>query len=105
MKERAEKMNDGICPLCRSETIADYQFWRIIPNNYPYDRVAAVHHMIVPKRHTTYDEITSEEQAELDALIKTDLNKNYNFLQLALPKGQSIPNHLHYHLIVPLDFD
>lgn len=98
---RGEKAD---CPLCTEATIiAEFTYWNIIANNFPYDKVAAVHHMLIPKRHITYEEITTEEQLELDRLTLRELNQDYNFMALALPKTQSIPDHLHYHLLVPKD--
>ncbi len=89
------------CPLCKAKTIQEFTHWRIIDNKYPYDAVAAVHEMIVPMRHCTEKELTSEELAEYSELKQTVLNQKYSHIFEALPKSKSIPGHHHLHLIVP----
>jgi diadenosine tetraphosphate (Ap4A) HIT family hydrolase len=88
------------CRLCEAEPLAEFEYWYIIPNNFPYDRVADVHHMIVPKRHTDGDDLSTAELKELDVLKKTELNtRAYNYIMQSLPNQMSIPAHLHYHLL------
>jgi hypothetical protein len=92
-------LTDG-CPLCVSESLAEFTHWRLTGNRFPYDRVAEVHHMLIPKRHTNGEDLTTEERAELTLLLKTELNtRDYNYVMQSLPKNMSIPAHLHYHLI------
>ena len=57
--------------------------------------------MLMPLRHTTEEELTEAELAELYQLKQTVLNTDYNFLMECLPKAKSIPEHHHLHLIVP----
>lgn len=98
-------LKDG-CPLCKSNTITEFSYWRLIGNDFPYDRVAEVHHQIVPKRHTDGEDLTEEEKAEFSLLLKTDLNsRGYNYVMQSLPKNMSIPAHLHYHLIKARNFE
>jgi diadenosine tetraphosphate (Ap4A) HIT family hydrolase len=103
-------LNDGHlqkgCPLCTSETLVEFTHWRLTGNRFPYDRVAEVHHMIVPKRHTDGEDLSGEEKSELAQLLKTDLNtRGYNYFMQSLPSNMSIPAHLHYHLIKARNFD
>lgn len=97
---RAEPMPEGYCPLCEAPSIKEFTYWRIIDNKFPYDRVADIHHQLVPKRHVTFDNVSQEEKEEMENLITGDLNSTYAMCALALPNTQSIPSHVHYHLMV-----
>lgn len=92
---------DNGCRLCEAPTLHETIYWRIIPNNYPYDRVAEIHEMIVPKRHTVGNDLSEAERLELELLKQTYLNKHYSFIVESLPKAKSIPAHLHLHLMIP----
>jgi hypothetical protein len=93
-------LDDG-CRLCECVAIHTFKHWKIVDNKYPYDRVALVHEMILPLRHTDGLDLTAQEVAELAKLKTTFLNDNYHFMVEALPKAKSIPGHFHLHLIVP----
>ena len=92
---------DEGCLLCERAALHTFEYWKIIENKYPYDRVALVHEMILPLRHTDGCDLSEAEKAELEVLKKTFLNDHYHFIVEALPKTKSIPAHLHMHLIVP----
>ncbi len=97
---KAQGHLENNCPLCTTETIEDFTFWRVVDNRFPYDKISNLHHMIVPKRHITEVDLTVEEQNELFQLKNSVLNKKYMYIFEALPGMKSIPEHLHYHLIV-----
>jgi hypothetical protein len=90
---------DDVCKLCDAPTLEQYTFWRKIPNNYPYDRVTDVHHMLVPNRHTDGDDFSADELAEFKTLCKGDMGKDYNYILQSFPNNMSIPDHMHYHLL------
>src|SRR5579859_2574587 len=92
------------CALCAKKAMQTFSHWKIIQNDFPYDRIASVHHMLVPTRHITEPELTEEEYNELLELKKSHLNQNYEYLIEATPKLKSIPSHFHLHLIVSKDF-
>lgn len=103
-KIREGHLHEG-CRLCDAISIEEFKYWRIINNDFPYDRVAKKHHMIIPLRHTNGEDITEAEQQELRELQHTRLNEEYMYMMQSLPSKMSIPSHLHYHLIVSRDFD
>ncbi len=90
------------CPLCAETALETFTYWKIIPNKFPYDRVARVHHMLIPLRHVIEQELTPEEKEELIAIKNTKL-PHYDILVEALPHKKSIPSHFHLHLLVPKD--
>lgn len=98
------RVPDSKCFMCGSDncvTIKSYKHWKIIENNYPYDNVAQVHHMLVPKRHIPFTHsFEKEEETEL-WLIKYMINKttDYDCILENFAHGQSQPGHVHYHLL------
>lgn len=92
---------EGNCTLCEREPLLEFTYWKVVANHFPYDRVAALHEMIVPKRHTNGSDLTTEELAELSKLKQSVLNERYTFIIEGLPHARSIPGHFHLHLVVP----
>jgi hypothetical protein len=109
-KEMSEKylraIQDGHlskgCNLCNAPSIKDFQYWRIVDNMFPWDVIAKTQHMIIPKRHITYKELTDDEKKEFDVIKFADM-ENYDLSAEARTKNKSIPNHFHIHLIVLKD--
>ena len=103
MKKREEK---GIKynPFTSNQEILvkEFNYWNIIENEFPYDAIATVSHMIATKREVPFDWrlLTSEEEKEIEFLKETYLNENYDVVWENLPKGQTIPKHFHLHLLV-----
>ena len=96
----SEREGSDVCPLCAVPSIADYTHWRVIPNDFPYDRLAITHHLLIPKRCCNDNELTADEHAELINLRDTVLNDSYDSMVVNMPKFTSIKQHFHYHLIV-----
>ncbi len=89
------------CALCEKvEIIEKFKHWLLVPNAFPYDLVAETHHMLIPKRHTTYEKLTKEEREELELLKATHLEENYETIAENTNRRKTIPQHFHLHLIV-----
>jgi len=93
----------GGCRICEAEPVKDFVHWKIVKNRFPYDKVAAIHDMITPKRHAVEQELSEEERAELQQIKTTYLNATYEYLLEAVHKKKSIPSHFHLHLLVAKD--
>ncbi|CAN5746889.1 hypothetical protein BH11PAT2_BH11PAT2_01210 [soil metagenome] len=87
------------CELCEKTSLKTFTHWRIVQNQYPYDLIAETHHMLIPIRHITEDEITAEESKEL-LEIKNNSIGDYNWIIESAHTNKSIPSHFHLHLIV-----
>lgn len=88
------------CVLCERESLQTFEYWRIIENIFPYDKIAKVHNMILPKRHVTEPELSEGEIRELKDIKEKHLHKDYDFIIEATHRMKSIPAHFHLHLIV-----
>lgn len=96
---RANNSFDAACALCAKVAIQTFNHWKIISNDFPYDRIADVHEMIVPLRHVKDSELTPEEIEEYKK-IKEERLQEYDYILEATHKTKSIPGHFHLHLII-----
>jgi hypothetical protein len=101
--EKSKLGPNAPCPLCLRNDGTEYNFWKLIANDFPYDRVTSKHDMLVLKRHAGFDDASIEEQAELQQILNSEATVGYNFILQSMPKTMSIPEHLHYHLVVTKD--
>ena len=91
---------DG-CRLCDEKTLVEFTHWKIINNEFPYDKIASVHHMLLPKRHTKGNDLSVVELNELTTLKGSYLNEHYYMIAEAMPKRKTLPSHHHLHLFTP----
>jgi hypothetical protein len=99
LKERAPQVE---CLLCPIPPIKDFKFWKITDVMFPWDKIAKVHHMILPKRHIRENELTDEEKKELQEIKDGYINDNYDLFAEATNRKKSVPSHFHVHLVVKL---
>lgn len=93
------------CPLCSREPLHQFMYWKIIDNHFPYDRIAKVHHTLVPLRHVAEKDLSAEERVELLEIKRSSfINDQYDYSLEATPRTLSIPDHFHIHLMVIKDF-
>ena len=90
----------GACPLCEKKSIKDFLLWKLTENSFPYDQIAKTHHMLIPIRHVSEEELSGEELEELKSIKKDFIHIAYDWILEAAPKNQTIPDHFHLHLIV-----
>ena len=95
-------LGDG-CKLCEKESLRSFIHWRIVSNDFPYDKIASVHTMIIPNRHVGERELSSEERTEFEIIKDTYLHNTYEYIIEATYKKKTIPAHFHMHLIITKD--
>lgn len=78
-----------------------FEHWVIVPNDYPYDAIATVSHLLFTRRAVAFDWtlLNNAELAELEELRTRYLNEHYDLIWENLPKGQTVPGHFHLHLL------
>lgn len=75
--------------------------WAIVENEYPYDQIALVHHLLVPTRSfASAKDMEAEELWELDR-IKDEIaeTREYDVIMENIPHRRTAPGHYHLHLI------
>jgi hypothetical protein len=103
-KFKANGFLDDGCNLCKEETLTkSFKYWRIVDARFPWDRIAKIHHMIIPKRHIVYEELNKSEKKEFEIIKIGYIEKKYELIAEATNKKKSIPEHLHIHLIILKD--
>lgn len=88
------------CPLCSKEAIKYFMCWKIVINDFPYDVIAASHHVLVPLRHVKGGGLSAVEKEELELIKAKYVDERYDYMIEATTKNKSIPDHFHVHLIV-----
>jgi diadenosine tetraphosphate (Ap4A) HIT family hydrolase len=75
--------------------------WKIVPNLFPYDRIASKHDLLVPIRHVSEHHLLREsEKTQLQSIkASRSLSEKYSLVLENLGKQRSLPGHLHIHLI------
>lgn len=78
-----------------------FDYWMIIPNDFPYDAVAEQHDMLFTRRPVVFDWdlLTPQELHELQDLKKSYIADTYDVLYENLPRGRTVPGHFHLHLL------
>lgn len=81
--------------------LREFDHWLIIQNDFPYDAIADVNHMIFPKRSVSFDWklLNEEERNEFQHLRETFLNEHYDAIYENLPKNQTQPGYFHLLLV------
>lgn len=101
-EEHQRNKKPGDCYLCRAVSLKEFEFWRLLPNEYPYDRIVKTHHLISLRRHADENGLTVPEYNELYS-IKHNLRNDYDMLFENTLKRKSIREHFHIHAIEVAD--
>lgn len=95
-EEHLRNRKPGECYLCSAASLREFRFWRLLPNEYPYDLIAKTHHLITLRRHADENGLTVPEYNELYD-IKQALKDDYDMLFENTLKRKSIREHFHIH--------
>jgi len=106
-QEYLKTLPEDYCVFCDEEKmkfdnrVASYKYWFIIPNEFPYDGKYKTSDMLVCKRHVQHlRELTVDEMLEaFDLLDNIKRNNLYHQQVMNSDKRQSMPLHLHWHLL------
>jgi diadenosine tetraphosphate (Ap4A) HIT family hydrolase len=84
----------------QERTIREFEHWYLIENLFPYDKIATVHHLLIPKREVAFGEPMLPGEEEELLRIKKELAPEYDAMTENFPRNQSVPGHFHLHLLV-----
>lgn len=81
--------------------VKKFKHWYIIENQYPYDTVAEIHHLLVPRDHIAKAERLTPQCTEETANIMEAIEAEgfYDCFISNFPIGQSQKQHFHIHLV------
>lgn len=104
--KNAPRRGNEKCFMCNTEEsemviMAEFEHWLIVENQYPYDAIADVHHLLIPRRHVKrFEELNHQEMREHDIImLRFEANGAYDCRMNNFPIGQSHPTHYHTHLL------
>jgi hypothetical protein len=93
----------GNCVLCDNPDTDDFppmEHWRIIKNNFPYDKVAERSWLLIPKRCVSaWELLTDDEQSEYHLFRNESGNLGINIIMWGTSINRSVQNHYHEHLL------
>ena len=88
------------CSLCEKKSFKCFKYWKVAENSFPYDQIATIHHLLLPIRHVSEAELSSEELAEFRTIRARFVNAAYDYVIESTERNRSIRNHYHLYLIV-----
>lgn len=97
---KEERLNNQVRKLSALPSLQEWNYWRLVKNTYPYDRVFMKHDMLVLKRK--HAKPTFYEFGELQ-LILEKIQNNYDCYLYNFAHLQSVNNHYHIHLLIYKD--
>jgi hypothetical protein len=79
----------------------EFEFWVIKQNRFPYDIAYKTCHLLCPKRKfgDPFDQ-NLDEFAEFMEILKDYVPTHYDQIVLNMPRRRTVPDLLHYHLLV-----
>lgn len=99
--KRLEEVEDGsyVFDFLKLPTIKNWQYWILVKNEFPYDKIAKKHDLLVPRRFISDGE--EMEDLELNELyeIKEELNEDYDVYCEGTKRNRTVPEHFHIHCI------
>lgn len=102
--QNTPKHKEGYCFMCQLADVViikQFEHWYIIENQYPYDTVAEIHHLLVPRDHIAKAERLTPQCTEEAATIMEAIEAEgfYDCFISNFPVGQSQKQHFHIHLV------
>ncbi len=100
-KKRLKEIKSGafIFDFLKLPKIKKWDHWILIKNEFPYDKIAKKHDLLVPKRFIANE--SELEDFELHELwdIKVELNEDYDAYYEGTKRNRTVPEHFHIHCI------
>lgn len=101
-KERRKILGNKIkdVNLLNLPLIKEYEFWTLVRNEFPYDKILIKHDLLVPKRRfPNVGDMEDMEFHELLDLKEYILNKKYDAFVENTKSKRTVTDHFHIHCI------
>lgn len=102
-KTKQTRKNNSKTVLQEETSIREWDKWKLIHNEFPYSSAFKTHHMLLPKRVVSQENLTQQEKNDLEVILK-ELSQSYDCQLINFSKKQSIKQHFHIHLLVYKDY-
>lgn len=80
--------------------IREFKYFKVIPNNYPHDRLARVNNILIPiRRVEDWRDLNWRERREFRKLHDI-FSVQYDSIKLNYPSMLSVRNIVHWHLYI-----
>ena len=99
---RSKEINDiGGTDLRELPFVKGWDLWVLVKNEFPYDRIAENHCLLVPKRRFTDDEEMSIEERHELFEIKREFSgdKSFDLMCESMAYDRSVPGMFHLHFL------
>lgn len=98
-KYKAEKKDHNVFNTLPS--LESFKYWKIVPNEFPYDRIASRHDLLIPRRKIAdIFQLSQRETTELRRIMKMiNKQKRYDAILFPFHWSRTIRTHLHFHLL------
>lgn len=80
--------------------IMDFKYFKVIKNHYPHDKIAKVHHLLIPKRRFQHWHQMKRRERKEFKMIDEVLSRHYHCIKRNYPALISVPELVHWHLYV-----
>lgn len=84
----------------KSRIVEEFTHWVLIKNNFPWDKIANEHYLLIPKRmFGLAEDMNSLEKQELEK-IKTKFYTTYDMIIENMRSLRSVAHHYHVHVLI-----
>lgn len=98
-KYQDAKADKNLQPLSQVEPIKEWKYWKLIPNQFPYDGIFRRHNMLLPKRQfADRTQMRMTEWSELQAIIRDYVEKHYDLIIDNTQRKRSVLSIYHLHV-------
>src|SRR3990167_6620001 len=98
-----EKAKQSATSLAHIQPIHSWEYWKLIPNEYPYDLAFKTHHLLLPiEPKVKHQDLSYEEWCELQHILEYFVEPNYDLFLINTLKRRTVENY-HIHLCVYKD--
>lgn len=98
-RKHIEKNGGDMSFFFTSPSVKEWEHWRMIENDFPYNVLTKKHHMLTPKRlFANESEICDKERKELIE-IKKEVVDDYDAIIENFVHQRTFKNHYHLHFI------
>lgn len=100
-EKRLKDVKDGtyVFDLLKLKSLDSWMYWVLMENEFPYDKIASKHNLLIPKRFIADGKELEEEELYELYQIKDELGDDYDVYMESAKHNRTVENHFHIHCI------